>query len=246
VSYVINPYLFPEPVKLWVPTKPLTETFFGITVVEPVNLSEFRPTAIGGNTASVEVTWGDGTSQTLVGNEAVNKTFTSPTSGIQVRSLTPITQIFCGTSSPTLGGVVDLSGLPDLINFTCASNGITELRGYTNNPNLRSLVFTQNSVTGSIPNLSGNTSLEIYRCFGNQLTGFGGGDVSNSLGSFQAQNNRLTSSAVNAILAAFVAAGRTTGTRQLFLHFGTNGAPTGQGLTDRQILLNRGWDVRTN
>jgi hypothetical protein len=89
------------------------------------------------------------------------------------------------------------------------------------------------------------TSLGIFLCHSNQLTGFGGA-VPASLGNFQAQNNQLTSTAVNAILAAFVAANKTTGTKILNLGGTGNGAPTGQGITDKATLISRGWTVTTN
>lgn len=101
-------------------------------------------------------------------------------------------------------------------------------------------------LTGNIPDLSTNTALTMFRCDTNRITGFDGGSVSNTLGEFQAQNNLLTSNTVNAILAAFVAAGRTTGTRILNLGGTGNAAPTGQGLTDKATLISRGWTVTTN
>jgi hypothetical protein len=99
--------------------------------------------------------------------------------------------------------------------------------------------------TGDIPSLAG-TSLGIFLCHSNQLTGFAGGAVPASLGNFQAQNNQLPAAAVNAILAAFVAAGRTTGPRTLNLGGTGNAAPTGQGITDKATLQSRGWTVTTN
>jgi len=89
--------------------------------------------------------------------------------------------------------------------------------------------------------LSGLSNLEFFGCFSNQLTDFAGGSVSNTLINFQAQNNQLTQSAVDAILAEFVAAGGTNGTLTLG---GTNASPTGgESNTDRITLVGRGWDV---
>ena len=90
------------------------------------------------------------------------------------------------------------------------------------------------------------TSLGVFLCHSNQLTGFDGGAVPASLGNFQAQNNQLPAAAVNAILAAFVAAGRSTGTRVLDLGGTGNAAPTGQGIIDKATLEGRGWTVTTN
>jgi hypothetical protein len=104
-------------------------------------------------------------------------------------------------------------------------------------------------LSGDIPNLANATKLLLFWCDRNQLTGFAtGGSVPSSLGNFQAHNNQLTSAAVNAILAAFVAAGRTSvdGVCVLFLSGTGNAAPTGQGLTDKTTLISRGWTVTTN
>ena len=70
--------------------------------------------------------------------------------------------------------------------------------------------------------------------------------MSNTLGDFQAQNNLLTQAAVDAILAAFVAANRTTGTRILNLGGTGNAAPSATGVTDKNTLISRGWTVTTN
>ena len=103
-----------------------------------------------------------------------------------------------------------------------------------------------NQLTGSIPSLSANTALTLFICHNNQLTGWSGGTVSNTLGDFQAQNNLLTQAAVDAILAAFVAANRTTGTRILNLGGTGNAAPSATGVTDKNTLISRGWTVTTN
>lgn len=234
-----------------------------------------------------------------------------------------VTTINCGTSSPRLGGTVDISAFPNLRDFRCNSNDITALSGYANNSNLRIVQFFDNKVTGSIfslsglnnlqdfrcytnqltgaipalsgltglevfwcqnqsgtkltgpiptlsgliklrtfrchnnqltsdiTSLSGLNSLEVFYCYFNQLSGFAGGSVPNTLGDFQAHNNQLTSTAVNAILADFVAAGRTTGTPVVsgtcILNLGGTGnfRPTGQGVTDVTTLRQRGWTVTT-
>jgi hypothetical protein len=104
-------------------------------------------------------------------------------------------------------------------------------------------------LTGNIPNLANVFDLSLFWCDGNQLTGFAtGGSVPSNLGNFQANNNLLTSAAVNAILAAFVAAGRTHTNGTCILNLGGTGnaAPTGQGLTDKTTLISRGWTVTTN
>lgn len=105
---------------------------------------------------------------------------------------------------------------------------------------------SSNQLTGSIPSLSANTALSVFYCRSNQLTGWEGGTISSTLGDFQAQNNLLPVETINALLAAFVAAGRNSGTRGLNLGGTGNAAPTGQGLTDKATLISRGWTVTTN
>jgi hypothetical protein len=127
------------------------------------------------------------------------------------------------------GSIPSLAG--DLLYFNCQyQRGATKL-------------------SGDIPNLANATKLLLFWCDSNQLTGFAtGGSVPSTLENFQANNNSLTAAAVNAILAAFVAAGRTSASGTCILNLGGTGnaAPTGQGLTDKTTLISRGWTVTTN
>ncbi len=333
------------------------------------------------------------TSTVLTSNATTNQNVSSGTPTLSLSS-SSITSIVCGTSSPKLGGTIDVSGFPNLTSITCAGNGITRFKGYgalaklvnidmrdnnfvqssfetfANKPDLQTVNFTastnnqhigmtgpfpiflenpkltelsinntaltgsnlnfshltnltilnivgnalsgafpilptgansklvsihvgqnksgirftgspplfsdhpnltqlfypinhatgpiqtipsrainfqchSNLHTGNIPSMAG-TSLGVFLCHSNQLTGFDGGAVPASLGNFQAQNNQLPAAAVNAILAAFVAAGRSTGTRVLDLGGTGNAAPTGQGIIDKATLEGRGWTVTTN
>lgn len=340
-----------------------------------------------------------GTASTaLTSNTSTNLNASSPS--LTLSSPSSVTSITCGTSSPKLGGTIDVSAFPNLTSITCSGNGITKFQGYgsltnlidinlsinelnqvgfetlSNKPGLRTLnfsgsvnnqyinwtgafpdlsaittlatvninnssltgsnlnlsaltnlaalaihanllsgafpilptganskivsmnvsqnkttrftgtpplltdhpactnlVYSNNDVTGpiqnlsvrptltnfwchgclhtgNIPNLSSNTALTVFRANGQRgttkLTGFAGGTVSATLGDFWANDNQLTAAAVNAILAAFVAAGRSTGTRVLNLGGTGNAAPTGQGITDKATLQSRGWTVTTN
>jgi len=165
--------------------------------------------------------------------------------------LTNLEDFRCHANELT-GSIPALSGLTKLQSFWCQSQIGTKLTGSIPSLSgltaLRSFRCNNNQLTGAIPALSGLNNLEVFYCFFNQLTGFAGGSVSNTLGDFQAQNNQLTSAAVNAILAAFVAAGRTStsGTCVLNLGGAGNAAPTGQGLTDKTTLISRGWTITTN
>lgn len=156
---------------------------------------------------------------------------------------------FCSCTGP----LPSLSGFNALDEFVAAENRFTgSIPAFGVLPRLRvyNVGFQRTAPTlqGSIPSLSGLSTLQIFYCATNQLTGFDGGSVSNTLGNFQAQNNQLSATAVNAILAAFVAAGRTSANGTCILNLGGvgNAAPTGQGLTDKATLVSRGWTVTTN
>jgi len=159
---------------------------------------------------------------------------------------TALTVFSCHTNQLT-GSIPSLSANTALSSFVCAINQLTgSIPSLSANTALTQFYCYANQLTGSIPSLSANTALTQFYCYANQLTGWTGGTVSATLGDFQAQNNLLPAASVNAILAAFVAAGRTTGTRILNLGGTGNAAPTGQGITDKTTLVSRGWTVTTN
>ena len=82
-----------------------------------------------------------------------------------------ITEINCGTSSPKLGGSVDISAFPNLTGFTCVDNGITLISGYENNSNLKLLNINTNNLNGPLLPFTNNTSLVNFQCFKNNITG---------------------------------------------------------------------------
>ena len=149
------------------------------------------------------------------------------------------------SENPMTGNVPDLSDNTALVNFVVGDNQLTgSIPDLSNNTELVYFTCRDNQLTGSIPDLSDNTELVYFDCHTNDLTGYVAGSVPVSLKTFRANSNQLTATAVNAILADFVAAGATNGT--LNLGDPGNAAPTGQGLTDKQTLLSRGWSVTTN
>jgi hypothetical protein len=164
--------------------------------------------------------------------------------------------VFSCYANPLTGSIPNINSCTRLQRFLLASCDLTgPIPNLTNNVDLTECWFHNNFLTGSIPSLIANTGLDKFLCQNqrgtSKLTGFAGGSVSNTLGVFQAQDNQLRASAVNSILASFVAAGRTTGTPILngicLLNLGgaTNSRPTGQGVTDVTTLRNRGWTVTT-
>ena len=163
-------------------------------------------------------------------------------------SNTALTNFYCDNNQLT-GSIPSLSSNTALTNFQCHYNQLTgSIPSLSNNTALINFYCYSNQLTGSIPSLSNNTALTVFHCYSNQLTGFNGGSVSSTLGNLQAQNNLLTESAVNTLLAAFVVAGRTSASGICVLNLGGTGnaAPTGQGLTDKSTLISRGWTVTTN
>jgi hypothetical protein len=116
----------------------------------------------------------------------------------------------------------------------------------TNPENITQLVLGTSSeakLSGNI-DLSKFNSLETFDCSNNGLTGIVGFENHSTLTDFDAESNQLGVLAINAILAAFVAAGASGGT--LVLNGTGNAAPTGQGATDVTALQNDGWAVTTN
>ena len=105
-----------------------------------------------------------------------------------------------------------------------------------------------NQFTGPLPDISALTSLMAWNSGNNQLTGWAGGTVPATLGDFRAHINLLPEATVDALLAAFVAAGRTSDDGTCLLHlYGTgNAAPSAAGAADKATLVSRGWTVATN
>jgi Leucine-rich repeat (LRR) protein len=147
-----------------------------------------------------------------------------------------------GGDTKLTGPIPSLSGLSNLQIFNCGKNQLTgSIPSLSGLNNLEFFGCWSNQLTGPIPSLSGLSNLETFACYSNQLTNFAGGSVSNTLINFQAQNNQLPQSAVDAILAEFVAAGGISGT---LLLAGSNASPNGgTGNSDKIILEGRGWDV---
>ena len=105
-----------------------------------------------------------------------------------------------------------------------------------------------NKLSGAIPNLSAFASLTVADFGNNNFTSWEGGSVSATLGHLNAYGNALPQAAIDGLLAAFVAAGRTSASGRvwLFLAGGTSSAPSAAGLLDRDILASRGWNVTVN
>jgi hypothetical protein len=146
-------------------------------------------------------------------------------------------------STNQFSGTLNLSTNTALLNPNFSVNQFSGTLNLSANTALVSPSFNNNQFSGTL-DLSTNTALVSPNFSSNKFTDFTG-TVSNTISSFQIQNNLLPASAVNAILAAFVAAGRT-GANTLSIGGTGNAAPTGQGITDKATLQSRGWTVTTN
>ena len=156
-------------------------------------------------------------------------------------------QIFHCYNNQLTGSIPSLTANTALTIFYCYGNQLTgSIPSLTANTALTQFYCFSNQLTGSIPSLTANTALEHFYCYSNQLTGWSGGSVSATLGTFLCENNLLTQAAVDAILAAFDAAGRSSGTRILNLGGTGNAAPSAAGVTSKNNLIAKGWTVTTN
>ena len=113
---------------------------------------------------------------------------------------------------------------------------------------LRVVQTLNNKLNGAIPDLSAFTALTNCDFGVNNFTSWAGGSVSATLGYFNAYGIALPQPAIDGLLAAFVAAGRTSASGQVRLNLGgsTNAAPSAAGLVDKATLVSRGWDVKKN
>ena len=199
---------------------------------------------------NVRVLWGDGTNNSLTTETVISHNYTNIKTGLtlvpfDVNKDNIFTRIVCGISSPALSGTVNIGSYPNLTFFSNTNNNITSFTGSQNLTGVLEIYLNNNSLSGTMPNLTNNNVLSRFEASNNKYTNFSG-NVSNTLDTFRADSNLLTTTAVNNILAAFVSANRTTGNRVLNLGGSGNAAPTGQGLTDKSSLLGVGWTVTTN
>ena len=82
-----------------------------------------------------------------------------------------ITGINVGTSTPKLGGVIDVSDFTNLQLLYCSGNDLTEVNGYADNPNMVNFRINGNKLSTPLPSLIGMSSLQRFYCNGNQITG---------------------------------------------------------------------------
>lgn len=128
-----------------------------------------------------------------------------------------VTTLDCTTSTLTS---IDISLCPTLTSLDCKGNALLDL-DISNNANLVTLACNNNGLT--ILNIAQNTVLK----------------------SLAAYSNKFTSDVVNNVLASLVLNAKTNGTLDINYQE-TSAPPTGQGLVDKQTLIDRGWTVTTD
>ncbi len=128
-----------------------------------------------------------------------------------------VTTLNCTTSTLTS---IDISLCPTLTSLDCKGNALSAL-DISNNANLVTLACNNNGLT--MLNIAQNTVLK----------------------SLAAYSNKFTSDVVNNILASLVSNAKTNGTLDINYQE-ISAPPTGQGLIDKQTLIDRGWTVTTD
>lgn len=128
-----------------------------------------------------------------------------------------VTTLNCMTSTLTS---IDISLCSTLTSLDCKGNALLDL-DISNNVNLVTLACNNNGLT--MLNIAQNTVLK----------------------SLAAYSNKFTSDVVNNILASLVSNAKTNGTLDINYQE-TSAPPTGQGLVDKQTLIDRGWTVTTD
>lgn len=128
-----------------------------------------------------------------------------------------VTTLDCTTSTLTS---IDISLCPTLTSLDCKGNALLDL-DISNNANLVTLSCPNNDLT--MLNIAQNTALKYLSAY----------------------SNKFTSDVVNNVLASLVLNAKTNGTLDINYQE-ISAPPTGQGLADKQTLIDRGWTVTTD
>lgn len=162
------------------------------------------------------------TGSVIVTNGATSQTYTEFPAEFTLSAGTTtiqgaVTALNCTTSTLTS---IDISLCPTLTSLDCKGNALSAL-DISNNANLVTLACNNNGLT--MLNIAQNTALKYLAAY----------------------SNKFTSDVVNNILASLVSNAKTNGTLDINYQE-TSAPPTGQGLVDKQTLIDRGWTVTTD
>lgn len=210
------------------------------------------------------INWGDGVIDSFTGTYsqiAISHTYSSSGTKYITASGTGFldaTILQCNSSSLSS---INVSENKNLTILYVAHNGLTEIDvtknielytlecSYTN---LTILDVTKNINLGSLHcngihltslDVTKNINLYMLDCIGNNFESL---DVSknSALKFLDGRNNKFTNESVNAILAALVANEQMNG-RCLLQGQNPGATATGQGITDKETLIARGWTIET-
>jgi hypothetical protein len=106
-----------------------------------------------------------------------------------------VTEINCGSSSPKLGGAINLSAFPNLQDFRCINHDITAISGYQNNANLTFINLANNKISGSLPSFTGTPNLRVA-VYNNNLYSGTIPNYNSQLRNFQCTNNNNLSGTI--------------------------------------------------
>lgn len=162
------------------------------------------------------------TGSVIVTNGATSQTYTEFPAEFTLSAGTTtiqgaVTALNCTTSTLTS---IDISLCPTLTSLDCKGNALSAL-DISNNANLVTLACNNNGLT--MLNIAQNTALKYLAAY----------------------SNKFTSDVVNNILASLVSNAKTNGTLDINYQE-VSAPPTGQGLADKQTLIDRGWTVTTD
>lgn len=207
-----------------------------ITLLSGVFTVEDRVTfSLTGDGIGAQWVWSGGPNQS--GNDFVADSEVGQTILLLVADPAAITGMTL-TDGGIDGALPDFSLLPALVNFSGSGNAFDGTIP-TLPDTLEGFRAANSALTDNIPDLS-NTALSVFDVTNCSLTGVAVGfAVPNTVEDFLASGNDLTEAAVDAILAACVAAGLTNATIALE----GNAAPSAAGLADKATLEGDGCTV---
>lgn len=83
-----------------------------------------------------------------------------------------VTGINCGTSSPKLGGSINISSYPGLKSITCTGNDVTNIQTISSNTSLEYVNLSFNKITGLLPIIPMTSNLKNFDIRDNLISGF--------------------------------------------------------------------------
>ena len=118
---------------------------------------------------------------------------------ISVTTPEAITEVRLGTSSPKLGGTIDLSAFRILKIINGESNNLASFQNYSHLTTLEKVELSSNLLTGDLPDFSSNTSSKIIDIRSNRYAGVLTTSLPTGIQSFKANNNNFAKVNVSAL-----------------------------------------------